>query len=62
MGPFNYYVTLFLANFDPALPLSQSVTPTRTPPSHARLSARPKIKNLLVAYTVHVKECMLLPE
>ena len=32
-GPFNYYVTLFLADFDPPPPpLSQSVTPARTPP------------------------------
>ena len=32
-GPFNYYVTLFFANFAPLSPLSQSVTLAWTLPS-----------------------------
>ena len=59
MGPFNYYVTLFLADFDPPLPPVTKCHTGPNPPRNARLSARPKVENLLIAYTdntVRVKE------
>ena len=46
MGPFNYYVTLFLANFDP--PLSQSVTLVRNPPRNVTLVCRPGLKPFML--------------
>ena len=40
MGPFNYYVTLFLANFDP--PVTKCHTgPTPLPPRNVTLVCRP---------------------
>ena len=48
MGPFNYYVTFFLANFDP-LPLSQSVTLVRIPsPCNVTLVCRPGLKPVML--------------
>ena len=45
MGPFKYYVTLFLANFDPPPPLSQAVTPDRPPPPPPRnVTLTPTVK------------------
>ena len=48
LGPFNYYVTLFLANFDPPPPLVTKCHTGPNPKRNAPLSAWPK--------TCYVKE------
>ena len=45
-GPFNYYVTLFLVNFDPPLPPVTKCHTGPTPPRNVTLVCRPGRKSV----------------
>ena len=48
LGPFNYYVTLFLANFDPPPPCHKVSHWSEPPPRNVTLVCRPGLKPVML--------------